>query len=310
MENSFIMLQKLLVLFGFMLIGSFCYKKKWISEEGGNQVSGLIVHIFNPALIISGMLGTSDAFSWNYVIQNLLLAVILFAVLIIISPFVVRMLGIKNELQNMYCVMLIFSNLGFMGIPLIQELYGKEAVFLVAIYILVFNTLFYTYGVYLFEKEKNKGGKFKFQWKKMLNPGMLACLFSIGLFVFRIQLPALINGFFDYLGTAAVPLSMMMTGVSLAKIPLKYVFTDWKMYPFAFVKMLVIPIAAAFIIRQFQIPGILGGIMVLMFGMPNGSMPVMLAADYGLDSTICSRGVVLTTLLSLVTLPVVTYFVP
>ena len=87
---------------------------------------------------------------------------------------------------------------------------------------------------------------------------------------------------------------------------LKDVFSEWKMYPFTFLKMLVIPAAAALIIHKFQVDPVLAGIMILMYGMPNGSMPVMLAVDYGMDSSLCSRGIVLTTLLSLITLPAVT----
>ena len=76
-----------------------------------------------------------------------------------------------------------------------------------------------------------------------------------------------------------------------------------------FLKMLVIPMIAAFAIRLFHLDPVLSGIMVLMFGMPNGSMAVMMAIDYGLDSSICSRGIVLTTLLSIITLPIVAYLI-
>ena len=86
-------------------------------------------------------------------------------------------------------------------------------------------------------------------------------------------------------------------------------FKDIKMYQFTFLKMLVIPMIAAFAIRLFHLDPVLSGIMVLMFGMPNGSMAVMMAIDYSLDSSICSRGIVLTTLLSIITLPIVAYLI-
>ncbi len=152
MQNSFIIFQKLLVLFGFMLIGYLSYKKKWISDDTSSQISGLIVNIFNPALIISGVIGSVGNGNWNLVIMDLILAVILFVVLILISPAFVRILGVKKDERNIYAVMLIFSNLGFMGIPIIEELYGREAIFYVALYTLVYNILFYTYGIYLFRE--------------------------------------------------------------------------------------------------------------------------------------------------------------
>ena len=292
MQNSFIIFQKLLVLFGFMLIGYLSYKKKWISDDTSSQISGLIVNIFNPALIISGVIGSVGNGNWNLVIMDLILAVILFVVLILISPVFVRILGVKKDERNIYAVMLIFSNLGFMGIPIIEELYGREAIF---------------------EKERvmqtGQKAKIIFHWKKMINPGMVACLAALLIFAFQIDAPAPAVSFVQYLGNAAIPLSMIITGVSLAKMPLIEVFKDIKMYQFTFLKMLVIPMIAAFAIRLFHLDPVLSGIMVLMFGMPNGSMAVMMAIDYGLDSSICSRGIVLTTLLSIITLPIVAYLI-
>ena len=291
MQNSFIIFQKLLVLFGFMLIGYLSYKKKWISDDTSLQISGLIVNIFNPALIISGVIGSVGNGNWNLVIMDLILAVILFVVLILISPAFVRILGVKKDERNIYAVMLIFSNLGFMGIPIIEELYGRGAIFYVALYTLVYNILFYTYGIYLFEKERamqtGQKAKIIFHWKKMINPGMVACLAALLIFAFQIDAPAPAVSFVQYLGNAAIPLSMIITGVSLAKMPLIEVFA----------------------IRLFHLDPVLSGIMVLMFGMPNGSMAVMMAIDYGLDSSICSRGIVLTTLLSIITLPIVAYLI-
>ena len=194
MQNSFIIFQKLLVLFGFMLIGYLSYKKKWVSDDTSSQISGLIVNIFNPALIISGVIGSVGNGNWNLVITDLILAVILFVVLILISPAFVRILGVKKDERNIYAVMLIFSNLGFMGIPIIEELYGREANFYVALYTLVYNILFYTYGIYLFEKERamqtGQKAKIIFHWKKMINPGMVACLAALLIFAFQIDAPA------------------------------------------------------------------------------------------------------------------------
>lgn len=154
MQNSWIIFQKLLVLFGFMFIGYLSYKKQWITDHTESQLSGLVLNIFNPALIISGVVGSSENGNWTMVLTNLLLAVILFAILILISPLFVRILRIPKNQRNIYSVMLIFSNLGFMGIPIIEELYGKGAIFYVVLYSFVYSIIFYSYGIYLFEKEK------------------------------------------------------------------------------------------------------------------------------------------------------------
>ena len=148
MQNSWIIFQKLLVLFGFMFIGYLSYKKQWITDHTESQLSGLVLNIFNPALIISGVVGSSENGNWTMVLTNLLLAVILFAILILISPLFVRILRIPKNQRNIYSVMLIFSNLGFMGIPIIEELYGKGAIFYVVLYSFVYSIIFYSYGIF------------------------------------------------------------------------------------------------------------------------------------------------------------------
>lgn len=90
-----------------------------------------------------------------------------------------------------------------MGIPIIEELYGREAIFYVALYTLVYNILFYTYGIYLFEKERamqtGQKAKIIFHWKKMINPGMVACLAALLIFAFQIDAPAPAVSFVQYL---------------------------------------------------------------------------------------------------------------
>ncbi len=309
MENSIIIFQKLLVLFGFIFIGYIAYRKQWVTDKGSSQISSLIVNVFNPPLIIATVIGTQHRPSVELVLMDAFLAVFMFAALIAISPLFVRILRIEPRNRMIYSIMLIFSNLGFMGIPLTQALYGKEAAFYVAMYMMTYNILFYSYGIYVFEKEKSSGNEYHFQLKKMLNPGMISCMIALFLFLVPIPVHGMVVDFIVSLGNAAVPLSMMITGISLARGNLKEIFTDWKLYQFTFLKMLVIPVAAAFLIRNFHLDTVVAGVMVLMFGMPNGSMPVILAEDYGLDSSVCSRGVALTTILSLITLPVITYLI-
>lgn len=313
MNNSFIIFQKLLVLFGFMFIGYFSYKRKWITDHTESQLSGLVVNIFNPALIISGVISSSTNGNLKMVIMDLFLAMLLFAILIVISPLFVRILRVKKSEINIYSVMMIFSNLGFMGIPLIEELYGKGAIFYVVIYSFVYTVVFYSYGIYLFEKEKavqtGEKAKIRFEWKKMVNPGIIASLIAMLIFILQIKVTAPAVSFVDYLGNTCIPLSMILTGVSVAKLSIIEVFKDVKMYTFTFLKMLVIPVIAAVLIKKFHIDPMLSGIMVIMFAMPNGSMPVMMSIDYGIDSSVCSRGIVLTTLLSIITLPIVAYLI-
>lgn len=310
MGNSLIIFTKLVVMFAFALAGYIAYKKHWVSDRGSSEVSKLIVNIFNPALIIATVVGADERPETVLVLQNVVLVCILFGTMILLSPVIARILRVPAGDRTLYMIMLVFTNLGFMGIPLIGSLYGQNATFYVSLYILMYNLLFYSFGLYLFKRQMYGEGKFSI--RQMFNPGMFACLVALFFFLVPIKLPFVAIDFICYLSDACVPLSMIVTGFALAHTDLKAIFTEGRLYGYVAIKMIVIPIIAALVITH--LPGIhlnpvVGGIMALMYGMPNGSMPVIVSEEYGMDSEVCSKLYALTTLVTIVTLPVVALFV-
>ncbi len=310
MEHSITILLKLIVLFSFVLVGYISYKRHWVSDRGSAEISKLIVNVFNPALIISTIAGATERPSGNMVLLGSLHVVLLFGIMILISPLLTRALRVPKDHRILYRIMFIFTNMGFMGIPLTASMYGQGATFFVALYILMYNLLFYSMGLQMFRKHMYAGSKFEF--RQMINPGMMACVAALFFFLSRIQLPAIGVDFIGYLADACVPLSMLVTGFALAHTNLKEVFTDARLYAYTIISMLLIPICAALILTK--VPFIhpeptLAGIMVLMFGMPNGAMTVIVPEEYGMDSSVCAKAFALTTLVTIVTLPVVVLFV-
>ena len=220
---------------------------------------------------------------------------------------IVRLMRLPKEQHVMYRMMTMFTNLGFMGIPVIASVYGQDAVIYAAFYMLVNNVLLYTYAIYLICQ--STGSEVKFDFRKLINPGTAACLAAILIFAFQIRTPATLNTLINYMGQTAVPLSMMMIGCSVAQADLKSVFTDRKIYEFSFLRLLVLPILVVLVMKLFPLDPTLFGVFVIMFSMPVGTFVNILAGEYGGDTVTSSRGIVMTTLLSLVTLPIVTLFV-
>lgn len=152
------------------------------------------------------------------------------------------------------------------------------------------------------------GKKEKTDFKKLMNPGVAACLVSVVVFAGNIPAAESVKSFTGYMGNAAIPMSMMLIGASIAQANLKELLGEAKIYAFLAIKLLIIPMTAALIIRNFALPAELAGIFVFMLGMPVGSIVVPLAAEYGADETCCTRGTVLSTLFSIVTIPLVSLF--
>ena len=124
--NAGIIAKQMLILFLMMLTGYAAYKKGIVSGEGAKSLSSAIINIFNPYLIISGVLNKTITYSTAMVTENLILVAVFFVVLILLSKIFARIMGLSAAEVNCYRLMMIFPNLGFMGIPLVRSLYGER----------------------------------------------------------------------------------------------------------------------------------------------------------------------------------------
>lgn len=310
MNNSIIILEKLVLLFCFIFVGFYCFRKKWLSKQGTSELSKVVVNIFNPLLMVATALSGVGTVPKSMLIQDGILTAIFYGLTLILGPIVARLMGVEGEDRKLVTIMLVFANTAFVGIPLVESLYGEEQTFYITFYALGFNLLFYTYAIHVFKKMA--GDTTPFSIRSLMNPGLLCVVVALLIVVFEIHLPSFAVTCVTYVSDACIPLTMIITGCALAQCDLKKVFTDVRLYVFALFQLLVVAIAVAFIVRHLGGLGFdstLLGIFVLLYGMPNGSMPVIACESYDLDADLCSRGYALTTLLSIVTLPVVTMFI-
>lgn len=309
--NAGIIAKQMLILFFMMLAGYGAYKAHFVSEEGSKSLSSIIINIFNPCLIISGVLNKKITYSTAMVAENLILVAVFFGVLILLSRIFTKFMKLKPEEVNSYRLMMIFPNLGFMGIPLVRSLYGEEAVIFVAFYIVGYNLLVYSYGILLAMGSGDAGGgtgRSGLPWKKVLNIGMGACVAAILIFAFHIQVPEAAATFADSMGNAAVPMSMMTVGIMVARSDLKSLVTDRKQLLFSLISLLVIPAVCIPFLRLLPIDPVSYGIFILLIAMPVGSVVMLVEKEYGsTDGSISAKSIALTSILSVITIPIITY---
>lgn len=329
MSSAFIILQQMLVLFGMMLVGYFCYKIDWIDDHTYGKLSKIVVNILNPLLVIDGVLGKNTGEDLNKLGINFGMMIIYFIFLIIISIPVVKLLRPEKKNIELYRLMMIFSNVGFMGIPVISALYGSGVIIYIVFYMLGYNFLLYTYGIILAKRSAQRNlqsseranvenGKnvdentlsFKENIKSIMNPGVIAGILAIVLFMLNMQVVAPVASFIKYLSQCVVPLSMILIGASMAQHELKSIFNEIKMYWFLLIRLIIIPIAVALLVRQLPIDSEILGVFILMLAMPVGSIVVLVAMEQGADSTCCTKGSVVSTLLSIITIPIVAMLLP
>ena len=207
--------------------------------------------------------------------------------------------------------MTVFSNIGFMGFPVIAALYGSGALLYAALFTIPYNILIYTYGVSAMSPEtkspeapeKEKGSAFLL--KRILNVGVIACIATMIVYLCKIPVPGMIADTATHLSNLTAPLSMMVIGASLATIDLKKLFADVRLLIFSVVKLLIIPVVGVLIVKQFVSNEVICGVCLIMLATPVGSMTAMLAQQYDGDYEMATKGVALTTILSVATIPLV-----
>lgn len=200
--------------------------------------------------------------------------------------------------------MCLFGNTGFIGIPLVSAVLGSQALIYVAVTNAYFNLLFYTYGIWLAD-----GGKSRFSWKNFLNVGNFSIIVTIVLFVWQPKLPVVFTSTIDYMADTTTFLAMVVIGISLARTNLKSIFTEVRLYLFILLRFLALPVMISFLLRLFVKDDTVYGVMVLMASVPVANLPLMRVEETGGDGQMLSKGIILSTLLSLITIPLVTAFV-
>ena len=175
--------------------------------------------------------------------------------------------------------MLVFSNNSFMGIPVLESLYGSSSIFYNSIINFPFFIFLFTYGVF-----RLSGGKQKFNLKSILTPGVISALVALVIFLTGVQLPEIIVDTCDMVGGITSPLSMMVLGSTVAMYPLGKTLADWRSYIFSAFR-LALPALALLACRLLQIDSYYTGIVTISCAMPVASMVLMVAEQNGLDTS-------------------------
>ncbi|MCI9610459.1 MAG: hypothetical protein HFH33_00220 [Eubacterium sp.] len=296
----FFQMLALLIMIG---AGYFVTKKGMLDAHTNNQMSDLIVNIFNPMLVLASAANSVGQISLAAMKLAGIIAVGMFLAFIITGMVLSPLFEKDRELRKIFQLMFVFSNVGFIGIPVISSIFGAEYVVYVSEFMLVYTLVFYTYGIALMD------GKFsKDSLRAMVNPGTIAGLLAMAVILFEIQLPEFLNTAVTYLGNVTSPMALVAVGFALADSDIKKVFCQPRLYLFSVVKLLVLPLLLLPLLRFAVGTSDLLSVCMVMFGMPVGNMPLILGNQRGLDVTACSAAIILSTVLCVLTVPVLLLF--
>ncbi len=298
-----LLLQQMVVLFIYILIGYGASRRKVADEEFGRKLSWVVLNVANPALVVSAVVNGDGSIKGRDFLMTAGLAAAIFVFIILLARILPTIFHVESKMRRAYTLLFSFNNVVYMGFPLVAAVYGQEALLYAAVFSILFNIFAYTYGVEVICKEGEKTAR----WRQVLNIGVVSCIFAIVIYITGCPFPSFLKTAVSGLGGLTSPLSMMVIGISLARIPFGSLFTDVKLLGGCAVKLVLVPvIAMAFITRAID-NEMLCGVCMVMLATPAASMTAMLAGQYGSeeDAEFVAKGVALTTILSVATIPLV-----
>ena len=299
-----VLLQQMGILFVYMMIGYVACKKEYFDQEFGKKLSWLVVNVANPMLAISAVVNNEEQIAKKDFYVTVLLAICFYAFFLILARILPRLIGVQKSDIGVYKMMTTFNNIGFMGFPVIAAAYGNGALIYAVPFSIMFNILCYTWGI-----QTLCGGGEKGNWKRIINIGTISGIISIVLFFMQIPVPKMLCSLSAGLSNLTGPLSMLVIGISIAAMELKDLFTDVKLLKFALIKLLAVPVAAMLLVCQVIDNRLICEVFLVMMATPAASMCAMLSQQYGGDYELAAKGVALTTILSVVTMPIVSEIV-
>ena len=297
----FFQMLALLIMIG---VGYFVSKKGMLDEHTNSQMSGLLVNVFNPLLIVASAANSVGLIEKDTLKTVGLIAVCMFAFFIVIRMVLSPMLERDLQQRKMFQLMFVFSNLAFIGIPVVSSIIGSRYVVYITEFILIYTILLYTYGVAALSK-----GFSLSSLKEMLNPGTVLSLAALVIIVWEVPLPDFIKTAVTYLGNVTSPMALVIVGYTLAHSDLRKVFGQPRLYVFAAIKLLVLPLLMLPFLKMATSDMSVISVCMVMFGMPVGNIVLMLGMEKGIDVSTGSAAIILTTVLCVFTIPILMFAV-
>jgi transporter, auxin efflux carrier (AEC) family protein len=296
MELAQITFKKLIEMFIILIVGIIGYKSKIITKEGNKVLSNVLLMIVNPAVLFMAFQQDFTEKLVRGFIVSIGFAFICHIVGIIISYITIKKTIKDYDIERIAC---IYSNCGFIGIPIINALFGSEGVFYLAAYLMVFNILLWTQALVL------TTGKFD---KKTLLEGIFSpAIISIilGILFCRFKLPTILSEPANYIKEMNTPLAMLIAGATMAQTNLLKAIKNYRIYIITVLKLLIIPIVSGIILTLFNFDETVTMTSIVEVACPTGASGTMFALRYNKNAIYASELYVVTTLISTVSLPIV-----
>ncbi|HOI58403.1 MAG TPA: AEC family transporter [Methanoculleus sp.] len=297
-----IVADQIFILVLLIAAGYVAVSTKIVDPRATRGLSGLLINITIPALIVASM---QVPFTPERLVgaETLILATgMLYVFSFALAWAVSKAMRVPAAEEGVLQFAIVFGNVGFMGFPVALTLFGEESLFYVAIFNLVFNVLVFSVGIAMLTEEREGG----FDPRLLANPGIAASVVGLALFLGSVEIPSPFIDSIDLLGGVTTPLAMIIVGAMLATFPAREMVGDWRIWATSAVLLLAVPVAYCYLFSPVFSDPLVNGVMITMAAMPAAANTAIFAEQYGADARLASQIVFVSTIGSLVTIPLMT----
>lgn len=291
--------QNVLTLFILIAIGFACQKCRLLNEAAVKCCANVVLYIATPCVVIQSCIREFNIAMLRGFFLVAAAAALNHLLLIWLSGWLFR--GEEEGRRRVLRFATVFSNAGYMAIPLQQALLGDEGVFYCAAYIIVFNIFMWTWGVVDMSGDKTVlSGK-----KLLLNPGILGVLLGLVVFVLSIPVPSVLRSAIGHMANLNTPVPMLIVGYYLAQTDLKAALRDWRSYRCLAVRLVGMPLLALGLLLLCGVRGTLLVSLMICISTPVATGTTMFATRYDRQPLLSVNLVSLSTLMAVLTMPVI-----
>lgn len=298
-----IVVNQLIQLFMMICIGFVIAKTGLFEGDFNQKLTKFVLNLTMPCMIIASVMTPQNV---TIALKDIMISTILLVLVLPVFAYICIYLLPFIKHKGLYMFMMMYPNVGFMGFPLMQSIFGNESILSTAIINMSFNLSLFTLGVIVMNYGQTD--RPQLQLKNLLSPGVISSLIAILIYILKIELPKVIVNPITLIGNMTTPLAMIIIGVTLAVYKIRDIFSDVKVYFFTIFIDVIIPIIFYPFISAFIGDAMLQGMTLIILAMPVANGAVLFAKTYGQDEFLAAKTVFISTLMAIITIPLLVYF--
>lgn len=297
------LLEKMFIFVALMAIGYVSVKTNYISKAFVKDASKVVMNIFMSATIVYSCLGIDGGTSNGGIMYALLVMTVTEVLCFVIGGIGCVLTPIDLERKPVYEMLISMPNSMFIALPVLSQVYGPKAVFYCALSSLPVDILMYTYGVMRLKRTDDSGVKVR----DIITAPLVASFVGVIIFFLRVPVPEAITSFLSILSGATMPLSMIVVGASLGSVSAAAAFKEWRLYLMSFIRLIISPLIVWMVVKFMTADFLLIAAAVIIAASPTGITVSVLSTQYERDDVFAAEGVLLSTMLSMITIPLVVW---